>query len=161
MADNENSSAGSQALRLEKIYVKGLLFEALKPMTAARGVPPPAGDAHIGNLVEDLGENRYEVILEVKINAKDRETEEPRYRLELRQAGIFHLQNFSDAERTRVLNVYCPNVLFPYARQQVSGAIMEGGFPTLILAPINFEELFRQQVAGREQSAGAEPSAKH
>lgn len=162
MAKKEKDTAAAQTLRIETIYVKGLLFEVSKPDAVSAAQKQPTGDVHIGTIVSTLGDNRYEVVLDVKVNAKDRDSDDALYRFELRQAGVFTLENFSDATRDQALNVYCPNVLFPYARQQVSSAIVGGGFPSIMLSPVNFEELYRQQLANREQSSGeSESTAKH
>jgi len=81
------------------------------------------------------------------------------YLAEVHQAGIFGLSGFDTAGRDTVLATYCPNVLFPYARQVVSDLVQNGGFPPFFLQPINFEALYAEQQRRRTdataQGAGA------
>jgi len=61
------------------------------------------------------------------------------------QAGIFGVAGFADIDRDGILGSYCPNLLFPYARQMVSSMVQEGGFPPFLLQPINFDALYAEQ----------------
>ncbi len=66
------------------------------------------------------------------------------YLVEIHQAGIFHIEGFPDEILNRMLATVCPNILFPFAREFVADLIMRGGFPQLLLAPVNFEALYLQ-----------------
>jgi len=66
------------------------------------------------------------------------------YLAEVKQAGIFGVAGFDEAARDAVLGSYCPNVLFPYARQAISDLVQSGGFPPFLLQPINFDALYAE-----------------
>ena len=71
--------------------------------------------------------------------------------VEIDQAGIFLIKGYGDKERQALIGTYCPSALFPYLREAISGVIGKGGFPAILLQPINFDALFAQ--AMQEQSA--------
>ena len=75
------------------------------------------------------------------------------YLAEVQQAGIFRIDGFSDDEMHYMLGSYCSNVLFPFARELISDLVTRGGFPQLLLAPVNFDALFAQQ---EQEPAGSE-----
>ncbi len=94
-----------------------------------------------------MAENVYEVVLTVTVTCKL--AEKTAYLAEVQQAGVFGMSGFDMANRDAVLATYCPNVLFPYARQIVSDLIQNGGFPPFLLQPINFEALYAEQMRRR------------
>ena len=61
------------------------------------------------------------------------------------QAGVFQLINIPDEILDRMLNTMCPNILFPFAREVISDLVTKGGFPQLLIAPVNFEALYEQK----------------
>jgi preprotein translocase subunit SecB len=73
----------------------------------------------------------------------------------VQQAGVFGLAGFDQPNREAVLSTYCPNVLFPYARQAVSDMIQNGGFPPFLMQPINFEQLYAEQMRRRADGTPA------
>jgi preprotein translocase subunit SecB len=76
---------------------------------------------------------------------------------EVKQAGIFSLTGYSDQEMGPLVGSYCPNTLFPFAREVISDIVLKGGFPQLVLAPVNFDALYMQQLEQAKQ-AGASKS---
>ena len=74
---------------------------------------------------------------------------------EVQQAGLFHIANVPQEAMGQVLGAFCPNILFPYAREAVDSLVSRGSFPTLMLAPVNFDALYAQNVA-QQQAAAAE-----
>ena len=75
---------------------------------------------------------------------------------EVKQAGIFTLGNMEAGQLAHAINAYCPNVLFPYARETVSSLVNRGSFPQLNLAPVNFDAMFAnylEQMAAEEDAA--------
>jgi preprotein translocase subunit SecB len=77
------------------------------------------------------------------------------YLCEVQQAGIFGLMGFDDHTLDMMLGTYCPNVLFPYARQSISELISQGGFPPFFLQPINFEALYAEGLRRRAEQTGS------
>jgi preprotein translocase subunit SecB len=78
---------------------------------------------------------------------------------EVQQAGIFHITGFPEQAMPAILATACPNVLFPFAREVVADVVAKAGFPQLLLAPVNFESLYAQEMQ-RKQAEAAEQAAK-
>ena len=71
------------------------------------------------------------------------------YLVEVQQAGIFMIQGLEDEARQQTLGSYCPNVLFPYAREAIDSLVLKGSFPPLMLAPVNFDAIYQQTLVER------------
>ncbi len=83
--------------------------------------------------------------------------------VEVQQAGIFAMVGFNENDQKYLLGSQCMNILFPYAREAISDLTSRGGFPPLILAPVNFDALYQQhmqQQSGNQQDSGAQATAK-
>lgn len=88
------------------------------------------------------------MVLTLTVSAKIEE--ETAFLCEVQQAGIFSIGGFPDETRDQMLGAYCPNILFPYAREAVDAAVVKGSFPALMLAPVNFDALYQQKQATNE-----------
>jgi preprotein translocase subunit SecB len=162
MAETTNGAANGQAqgqaqLSLQKIYTKDVSFEAPgAPQIFQGSTSQPNVELNLSQRVTQLGEAAFEVVLSVTATCKI--DEKTAYLAEVHQAGIFGLSGFDASGRDAVLATYCPNVLFPYARQVVSDLVQNGGFPPFFLQPINFDALYADQQRRRMetgQGAGA------
>ncbi len=128
-------------LGLERIYTKDISFEV--PSVDVFTKPwQPETDISIASSAVDLDEDYKEVILTVSVTAKLGET--VAFIAEVQQAGIFLLKNIPEEDMPHLLQAYCPNILFPYAREVISDVVSRGSFPQLLLAPVNFEQAFIQ-----------------
>jgi preprotein translocase subunit SecB len=165
MAESTNGAANGQAqqpsaqLNLQKIYVKDVSFEApgAPQVFQAQGSTPNV-ELNLSQRVSQLGEAAFEVVLSVTATCKI--DDKTAYLAEVHQAGIFGLSGFDPAGRDTVLATYCPNVLFPYARQVISDLVQNGGFPPFFLQPINFDALYADQQRRRaEADTGAGANA--
>ena len=162
MAETTNGAANGQAqgqaqLSLQKIYTKDVSFEAPGAPQIFQGTnSQPNVELNLSQRVTQLGEAAFEVVLSVTATCKI--DDKTAYLAEVHQAGIFGLSGFDAQGRDAVLATYCPNVLFPYARQAVSDLVQNGGFPPFFLQPINFDALYADQQRRRAetgQGAGA------
>ena len=162
MAETTNGAANGQAqgqaqLSLQKIYTKDVSFEAPgAPQIFQGSQSQPNVELNLSQRVTQLGEAAFEVVLSVTATCKI--DDKTAYLAEVHQAGIFGLSGFDAPGRDAVLATYCPNVLFPYARQVVSDLVQNGGFPPFFLQPINFDALYADQQRRRSeagQGAGA------
>ena len=151
---NGTSAAGPQ-LSLQKIYVKDASFEVPGAPHIFQEQGQPQIQLNLAQQVGTLADSVYEVVLTVTVTCKV--AEKTAYLAEVQQAGVFGLAGFDDPNREAVLATYCPNVLFPYARQAVSDMIQSGGFPPFLMQPINFEQLYAEQM--RRRAEGATPNA--
>jgi preprotein translocase subunit SecB len=150
MAENTPTNGAEQPsaqLNLQKVYVKDASFEVPSAPHIFGEQGQPQVQLNLSQKVGNVGENVYEVILTVTVTCKV--NEKTAYLAEVQQAGIFGLFGFDAQGRDTVLATYCPNVLFPYARQIVSDLIQNGGFPPFLMQPINFEALFAEQARRR------------
>ena len=78
--------------------------------------------------------------------------------VEIQQAGLFSIGGYEGEEFSAIVGSFCPNILFPYAREAIAAIIQKGGFPEFVLQPINFDALYMQsrQQAAAQESAGTE-----
>jgi preprotein translocase subunit SecB len=160
MAENTNGAANGQAqqqgaqLNLQKIYVKDVSFEAPgAPQIFQTQGGQPNVELNLTQRVTQLGESAFEVVLSVTATCKI--DDKTAYLAEVHQAGIFGLAGFDPSGRDAVLQTYCPNVLFPYARAVISELVQNGGFPPFFLQPINFDALYADQQRRRAEGAGS------
>lgn len=151
MADeitNGAAAPGAQ-LSLQKVYIKDVSFEVPGAPQIFQEQGQPQIQLNLAQQVGTLAENVYEVVLTVTVTCKL--AEKTAYLAEVQQAGVFGVSGFDDQNREAVLATYCPNVLFPYARQVVSDLIQNGGFPPFLMQPINFESLYAEQARRRAE----------
>ena len=148
MADvSANGQAGQPQLVLQKIYIKDVSYEAPNAPQIFQEVGEtdlqPQVQLNLGQKSADMGNVLYEVVLSLTLTCSlnDRTA----YLAEVHQAGVFGIAGFSEEDLAGILNSYCPNLLFPYARQMVSSMVQEGGFPPFLLQPINFDALYAEQ----------------
>ncbi len=129
-------------LKIHKIYLKDASFEAPNAFVNVEKWKPHV-DVEINANSRKLEDNRYEMILRVLITAK--QEGEIAFLLEIQQAGVFTIDGLKENQTHAVLNVQCPDILFPFVREAVSDLVTKGGFPQLLLGPMNFETLYRQK----------------
>jgi preprotein translocase subunit SecB len=149
MADN--GAAGPQFI-IQKLYVKDVSYEAPHaPDIFTRQEWQPEVNLQLENRSRALSGDIYEDVLTVTVTVK--QGDETAFLVEVHQAGLFTLQGFDEAARGRLLGVECLNILFPYAREVISDVVTKGGFPPLLVAPVNFEQLYAEHQRKRQQSA--------
>lgn len=146
---NGQALAGAQ-LNLQKIYVKDLSFEVPGAPAVYQLQGQPNVELNLAQRVNALAEGVFEVVLSLTVTCKIED--KTAYLAEVHQAGIFGVSGFDEASQEAVLASYCPNVLFPYARQIVSDLVQNGGFPPLLLQPINFDAVYAEQVRRRTEA---------
>jgi preprotein translocase subunit SecB len=100
----------------------------------------------------------FEVVLSLTVTAKN--GDETAFLCEVQQAGIFAINGLTEQQLAHSLGAYCPNILFPYAREAVGSLVGRGTFPQLNLAPVNFDALFAQYVNQRQTDAEANPAVE-
>jgi preprotein translocase subunit SecB len=158
MAENTPTNGAAETgaqLQLQKVYIKDASFEVPGAPQIFQEQGQPQVQLNLQQQVGVIGENVYEVVLTVTVTCKLEE--KTAYLAEVQQAGVFGVIGFDAQSRDAVLATYCPNVLFPYARQVVSDLIQNGGFPPFLLQPINFEALYAEQA--RRQAEGVPGNA--
>jgi preprotein translocase subunit SecB len=148
MTENQTSATDTEALKqlvLQKIYLKDCSFESPNsPEMFASGQWDPKVQLNITTSTKSVGTELWEVVLHVSIEAK--QGDRAAFLCEIQQAGVVAMRGFSEEERRRLLGGYCPGLIFPYAREAVSDLVGKGGFPQLLLQPLNFEALFQKHM---------------
>lgn len=146
------SGLSATALALQGVYLKDCSFEAPQG-PRANGQWNPQISLDLNTSVNQIGTDLREVVLTVTVSAKH--GEQTLFLVEVKQAGAFVMQNLSKDEYQRAVGSICPNVLFPYARAVVSQLVSQGGFPQLLLPPVNFEALYAQSISDAQDAATA------
>lgn len=131
-------------MSLQKLYVKDASFEAPNAPQVFQEQGQPEINLNMNQKVNKLNDEAYEVTLTATVTCKV--NEKTAYLVEVAQAGIFNMKNFDEQALHQTLGIYCPNVLFPYVRQEVSNSVVAGGFQPLVLQPVNFEQMYAQQM---------------
>jgi len=144
---SKSNGSDNRAFLLQQLYVKDLSFEAPNtPQIFQESSIEPETELNIRNSHSAIGDNLYEVILHISVHAKkDTQTI---FLTEIDQAGLFLVRGYNPEQANMLLGTQCPATLFPYAREAISSLVGKGGFPPLILQPINFDALYAQ---AREQ----------
>ena len=158
--ENNNAAEEQQAPRfvIQKIYTKDVSFESPNSPEIFRDEWRPKLDLQLGNEYKQIDENTHEIILSVTVTAKVED--KTAFLVEVKQAGIFTLTGYTTDEMGPLVGSYCPNTLFPFVREVVSDLVTKGGFPQLVLAPVNFDAMYLHQKEQAQQAA-AQAKAKH
>lgn len=132
---------------IRKIYLKDASLESPQaPNIFLKLDSSPNIDINLNISEEKLSEEGYyNIILTVTVNAKF--NEETAFLCEVQQGGVFSISGIPDEELPLALNIACPNVLLPFAREAISDLVTKAGFPQLLLSPVNFEALFHQKLS--------------
>ena len=147
---NGGADAGPQ-LSVQKIYIKDSSFEAPGAPHIFQEQGQSRVELNLGQKATQLAQNVYEIILTVTVTCKV--GEKTAYLAEVQQAGIFGCAGFDPSQLDMVIGTYCPHVVFPYARQAISNMIEQGGFPAFLMQPINFEQIYADNLKRRQQQA--------
>jgi len=109
----------------------------------------------LGNEYNRIDEDTHEIVLVVTVTAKV--NDQVAFLAEVKQAGIFTLTGYSKEEMGPLIGSYCPNTVFPFAREVISDVVIKGGFPQLVLAPVNFDAVYKHQIdQARQQMEAAQ-----
>lgn len=162
MSDNDSSTAHSNAAQpqfaIQRIYLKDLSFETPNSPAVFATQWQPEVNVELNSGGSRLADEVFEVVLTLTVTCKA--GDKTAYLVEVQQAGIFTIAGFDENTLSGMLGSYCPNILFPYARETISSLVSKGSFPQLLLAPINFDALYAQHLS-RQQEAGAEEVPVH
>ncbi len=147
-------------LRIERLYLKDASFESPGSPTIFSEQWRPETQVDINTTVNNLGDNRHEVVLALTVTAK-RDGDRVAFLAEVHYAGIFVIEGVDQQQLHQVVGIACPNTLFPYARESLDGLVVRGGFPAMHLAPVNFEALYAQAVQKAAEQQQSDDSVKH
>jgi len=161
MSENNQTEANAREFVLQRIYVKDVSFETPNSPVIFTEEWKPESNLNLNTGINKLDNDVYEVVLTVTVTTKV--GDKTAFLVEVQQAGIFLVKGFPENEMGHMMSAYCPNLLFPYAREVVSDLVNKGSFPQLLLTPVNFDALYAQHL--QEQQAAAQKQeqeqAKH
>ena len=158
MADENQANAEGQSpqqgpqFAIQRIFTKDISFETPNSPAVFKKEWAPEVKLDLDTKTAELEPNLYEVVLSVTVTATL--GEETAFLCEVQQAGIFMVGDMPEANKAHTLGSFCPNTLFPYARETISNLVNRGTFPPLNLAPVNFDAVFNaymQKVAKSQQ----------
>ena len=157
MADEQQVNGADQqeqqqAFHIQRIYAKDVSFEAPNAPDIFRKEWKPELSLDMNVKNTEVTEGVYEVVL--KITATNKVGDDVAFLAEVHQAGIFSISKaLNEGQRAQLLGAFCPNILFPYARECLSNLVTRATFPQLNLAPVNFDAVFAQHVQQQQQQA--------
>lgn len=150
---NANGAENNQPqFHLQRIYVKDLSFESPKSPAVFQGEWNPHVSLDLNTRNTQLQDGIHEVVLSLSATVTNGE-EEVIFIAEVQQAGIFAITGLDEDSMRHTLGAFCPNILFPYAREAIDNLVMRGSFPALMLAPVNFDALYAQSEQRRAAEA--------
>lgn len=141
---------------LQRIYIKDLSFESPNSPAIFQKEWKPQVNLDLNTRNQAISATQHEVVLSLTVTAKLED--KVAFIVEVQQAGVFQIEGLEPQQLAQTLGAFCPNILFPYAREAIDAAVLKGSFPALMLAPINFDALYadalkRQAQQGQEENA--------
>ncbi len=168
--NNQSAGAGNQAagqqdkpqlqFALQRIYVKDISFEAPNSPGVFQQPFKPKVGLNLDTSSEKVGDDLYEVVIKVTAQVTHSEEGTTSFLAEIEQAGLFRIAGIEGEQLDHTLGAFCPNVLFPYARECIDNLVNRGGFPPLMLAPVNFEAIYAQKKKRAAEQAQQQPGAQ-
>lgn len=153
MAEQDKAVAEKQ-LSITKIYVKDFSFESPQsPGVFRTNEWSPKTSLNLRSTHTPVDGDFHEVVLTISVEAKD--GDKTVFLVELHQAGLFEVTGHTPDEAGMLFGSFCPNILFPYARESISTMIQKGGFPEFVLQPINFDALYMQGMQQQQEQAAS------
>ncbi len=156
MAENnaQPDAAGHEQFAIQRLYVKDLSFESPKVPEVFQERWQPQMNVELHTETRQLAEGVNEVTLSLTVTVTN--NDKTAFLAEVKQAGIFTLKGFEPAQIGHMLGSFCPNILFPYAREAITDLVSRGGFPPLYLNPVNFDALYAEHL--RRAQEGEQPA---
>ncbi|MEO9779521.1 MAG: protein-export chaperone SecB [Sedimentitalea sp.] len=140
-------------------FIRDLSFENVMAQKGATGEVKPDVSVQVNlDAKKRSADHQYEVSIKLNVESKVKESGDPLFLLELDYAGVFHIEGVPDEQLHPFLMIECPRMLFPFLRRIVSDVTRDGGYPPLNLENIDFVQLYRAEIARRQQEQAAQPT---
>jgi len=149
MATEQDTQTTGPIFAIQRVYTKDISFESPSTPQIFREAWQPEVSLDLQTKTQALEEGTHEVVLSVTATAKQKD--KIAFIVEIQQAGIFTLQGFPEEQVRQALGSMCPSILYPFAREAIASAVTHGGFPQLLLAPVNFEALYMQHLTAQSE----------
>ena len=139
---------------IQRVYIKDLSYETPDTPNVFQQNWEPELTLDLNTNSSEIEENVHEVVLTVTATVKNKD--KVAFLVEVKQAGIFTINGAPKEQLAHLLGSFCPSILFPYAREAVTDVVIRGSFPQLVLAPVNFDALFAQQMEAQQKELAEE-----
>jgi len=149
---NATTNPKQPHFEIQRIFVKDISFESPNTPHTFSEEWKPEVTLNLETKSNKISDNTHEVVL--SITATINSNSKTAFLIEVDQAGLFLLTGFANEQLHQMLGSFCPNILFPYAREVISDVVVRGGFPQLILAPVNFDALYAQHLKDQNTEKG-------
>ncbi|HSW69055.1 MAG TPA: protein-export chaperone SecB [Gammaproteobacteria bacterium] len=154
----DTATENTPHFEIQRIYVKDLSFEAPNtPHTFIEDWKPEV-QLNLESKSNRIQDNVHEVVLSVTATVTT--SKKPAFIIEVHLAGVFLMSGIPNDQIHQMLGSFCPNILFPYAREVISDTVVRGGFPQLILAPVNFDALYAQHMEKQKSNPETDSETK-
>lgn len=151
----ETAENNGATFSLERVYLKDVSFEAPNSPHAFldQEAPKITINMNIAHGVLNEEDGVYEVLLGISAEAK--RGDKTVFLVEVHQGGVFVIQDIEESNLASALEIDCPNILLPFAREAINDFVSKGGFPQLLINPVNFEALYIQKQEGEKNTASS------
>lgn len=153
MSENAAANETGPVFNIHKLYNKNISVEVPNAPACFQTEGAPEISVQLANIANQLEDGLTEVALRLTVTSKV--GDDVLYLVEIEQAGIFTIEGFNDEQRSHMEGAFCPNILFPYARETLDSMILKAGFPPLTLAPVNFDLLYAQRLEQMQAEGNA------
>ena len=151
---SEQPQAPQQHFEIQKVYLKDVSLETPNSPVIFTEQWQPQTEVRLETGATPLTEDLFEAVLTLTVTAKL--GERTAYLVEVQQAGLFTLRGFDEQQVGHMLHAFCPNILFPFAREEIASLVGKAGFPAMLLNPINFDGLYLQRLQQQQAQAQAQ-----
>jgi preprotein translocase subunit SecB len=143
-----SEQAQAPVFSIQRMYLKDLSLEVPHAPQIFLETQQPAVEVGLDVVAQKVSEGIFESTVTVTVTTKI--GEKVAFLVEAKQAGIFEIRNVPSEQMDLIMNVVCPNIIYPYLRSNLADAVQRTGFPPIHLAEINFEALYQQRVAQQQ-----------
>jgi len=145
-------SDATPVFQIQRMYLKDLSLEQPHSPQILLEQAQPQVDINLGMQAEGVADGVYEVSVTATVTTKVKD--KTLFLVEAKQAGIFEIRNLPDEQMQGVLQIVCPQMIYPYLRAIVSDVCTRAGFPPILLTEVNFQAMFEAQQAQLAQQQG-------
>ncbi len=156
MSSEQQEQTAEQQFIIQRIYIKDVSFEAPNSPAVFTQDWNPDTNLDLNTQVNTLANDNYEVELAITITVKS--GGKTAFLVEVKQSGVFFITGYEQDQLNHLLAAYCPNILFPYAREVIASLVSKGSFPELHLSPINFDALYARRLQEEQQGKAGQPA---
>ncbi|WP_372740404.1 protein-export chaperone SecB [Neptunomonas sp.] len=159
MAENDQAAPQPKGpqFSIQRVYVKDASLETPNSPQIFTKKWQPEINLEMNTRTTPLSPEHFEVVLTLTVTVKNEE--DTAFLVEVQQGGIFQVAGMNEQEIGHTLGAFCPNLLFPYARETIDTLVTKASFPALMLSPVNFDALYAQQL--QQKAASAAPAEQH